>query len=100
MGALKTRSKFWGDDENALNFLRETLPIHYELCFPTSLRPSDQGGFHFYCDFIIGKDWRGDPATERQKKVLDALVINYDPDISKGEASDIIRAQLDRRSLA
>jgi hypothetical protein len=35
-----------------------------------------------------GKNWRNDPASEKQKAKMDELQIPYGPEITKGEASD------------
>ena len=34
--------------------------------------------------------WRNEPASERQKKMMDYKKILYKPNITKGEASDLI----------
>jgi len=39
-------------------------------------------------------DWRDDPATEKQKGMLDQLSIVYQSDITKGEASDKIEEKI------
>jgi len=35
-------------------------------------------------------DWRNDPATDAQKKTLENLGVEFDADITKGEASHLI----------
>lgn len=46
------------------------------------------------------KDWREDPATDAQKKALDNLGVDYDDDISKGEASNRIDEAKSQQSTA
>lgn len=36
------------------------------------------------------RNWRKDPATDAQKKALDNLGVDYDGDLTKGEASNLI----------
>lgn len=35
-------------------------------------------------------DWRNDPATDAQKKALENLGVDFNPDLTKGEASNLI----------
>lgn len=37
-----------------------------------------------------GGNWRSEPATDAQKKALDNLGVDYESDLTKGAASDLI----------
>ena len=41
--------------------------------------------------------WKGEPATSGQRKFMDKLGISYSPDITKGEASELIDAHTDKQ---
>jgi len=43
--------------------------------------------------------WRGQTASDKQKLLLTRLGIRYDPELSRGEASDLISAALAKREL-
>lgn len=53
-------------------------------------------------EILFGPDaaWRSKPASEGQIKLLQRLRINHAPDITKGQASDLINARLGKKEVA
>jgi len=96
---MKIKTKSMGPSE-ALQIFRAFLDEHF-LCFSSDLKPSDQGGYHFFSTIQIDEGWRLKPATPKQFMLLLELGLSHrvNEELTRGEASDLIQDQLNRRAI-
>jgi len=88
-------------DKKVLQWFLNFIETQFDLSFISSIHPSDRSNDYWAkVTIVISEGWENLPATERQLATLDGLMVDYDPEIRRGEASRIIKDQLNRRAIA
>lgn len=91
--------KFFAEIKDDLGRVRDVLESSFEQVYSSAPTRADKGDF-FVKFKIILDGWENEPATVKQLLCLLSVGIHFDDEITKGEASKIIKDQLQRRAQA